>query len=57
MVPMKDASGMRTPGNWSERAKPSFISQWTRYGSVKMSRRNPNPGRILVNPQLAGSMR
>ena len=54
ITPMKGAPGMRTPGSCGDTAKPFAISQCTRKGVVKRSRRKPKPGMIMVKPRLAG---
>ena len=55
-VPIKEPSGIRTPGSSFEVAQPSLISQWTRYGSVNRSLKKPEPGRIRVHPCGWGRM-
>ena len=51
MVPINSAPVTRTPGRLDDSAKPSLMSQCTIYGSRKRSRRNPNPGIMVANPQ------
>ena len=56
ITPMNGAPGMRTPGSCGDWAKPLAISQCTRKGVVKRSRRKPKPGMIMVKPRLAGTI-
>jgi hypothetical protein len=53
---MNGAPGMRTPGSCGDWANPLAISQCTRKGVVKRSRRKPKPGMIMVKPRLAGTI-
>ena len=41
---MKEPLGILTPGNCSDVAHPSLMSQLTKYGSWNRSRRKPAPG-------------